>query len=175
MNETLGKRNWKTWPRRFIESGSIAELLVGLTSLACTVFGTLASQPYLQIPGVLVLLGAPILVAYRSFPERLLSVPSLATSQRQITLEQLHQLDTPVVILGTVGETQSGRARSCSTLLIGPLILRRLLGSKSASSQFQSSSSDVLCLSRRRRPPTLTTVRRMRPCRPTIRLCGSQF
>ena len=55
-------------------------------------------------------MGAPILAAYRSFPERLLSVPSLATSQRQITLEQLHQLDTPVVILGTVGETQSGKS-----------------------------------------------------------------
>ena len=110
MKNTQGKRNWKSWWHRLRQSVSSAELVVGLASLAITVFGTLAEQPYVQIPGILVLVGIPILLAFRSFPDRLLSVPSLAASQSPIKLHQLRELDTPVVNVGTVGEKQSGKS-----------------------------------------------------------------
>lgn len=110
MSSVQGKRDWRSWPRRFVESSSRGEQIVGLTSLGLTVFGSLAAQPLLQVPGILVLVGIPIIIAYRSFPDRLLSVSSLATSQQSIRLDQLGQLDGGVVRIGTVGEKRSGKS-----------------------------------------------------------------
>ena len=110
MSSAQGKRDWCSWPHRFFESFSRAEIIVGLTSVGLTVFGSLASQPLLQVPGILVLVGIPIILACRSFPGRLLSVSSLATSQKPITLDQLGQLDAAVVSIGTVGEKRSGKS-----------------------------------------------------------------
>ena len=110
MNHRQGRRNWKLWHRRYIHAVSTPEILVGLVSLSLTIFGTFASQPQLQITGIILLLGILILIAIRSLPERLLSVPSLATSQEQVTLGNLQELDTPVLRIGTVGERQSGKS-----------------------------------------------------------------
>ena len=107
MNDVIKwKRNWRSWLKRIAESVSRTEIIVGLTGLGFTI----SAQPYLQVPGALVLIAILIFIGYRTFPDRLLSVASLASTEKFISPDQLLMLDTSVVSIGAVGAKQTGKS-----------------------------------------------------------------
>jgi len=104
----MAKRSWKKWPGRF---GSTIESTSGAVALAGGLAGAgaaVVAAPLVAVVGGLVLGGALLFAAVKSFPPLRKTAGEMLG--QKVTLDLLADVDPPPLRLAIVGSTQTGKS-----------------------------------------------------------------
>lgn len=101
-------RRWKTWPQRFGKALTEAGGVVGLVGIGISAVGATVAAPVVIGVGGATVGGALVYAACRGIPPKMLSAMELVGTI--IPLEVLDRIDPPILKLGIVGYTQSGKS-----------------------------------------------------------------
>ena len=105
--QTSGPVNWA---KRFFSALLSSNPLLAILGIAFSSLGVVFSETTAIYVGVLSLAIVVIFTAWKSRPPKRLSVERLADQEDPISLRDLQHLDTPVIKLGLLGDTQSGKS-----------------------------------------------------------------
>jgi len=101
-------RRWKTWPQRFGKALTETGGVVGLVGIGISAVGATVATPIVIGVGGATVGGALVYAACRGIPPKMLSATDLVGII--IPLEALDRIDPPILKLGIVGYTQSGKS-----------------------------------------------------------------
>lgn len=103
----MPKRRWTTWPRRFGRPLTEASAYVGVIGVGISAVGASVAAPALLIAGAVTIGSALLYAGYRGIPPKLKAASELVGSR--VSLQALDEIDRPILKLGIVGSTQSGK------------------------------------------------------------------
>lgn len=103
----MSRRRWATWPRRFGQALTETSGIVGLAGVGISAFGATVTAPAILIAGGVTIGGALLYAGYRGIPPTLKTASELVGSK--VPLQVLDEIDRPILKLGIVGSTQSGK------------------------------------------------------------------
>lgn len=103
----MSRRQWKKWPSRFGKALADTSGVVGLVGVGITAVGATVAAPVVLALGGATIGGAVVYAGYRGIPPKMLVASELAGSN--VSLDALKDIDPPILKLGIVGYTQSGK------------------------------------------------------------------
>jgi len=106
-------RKWKTWPKRFTKEIENTSGMFALGSSAAALVGAFVAMP-LVILGSVGLGGVLFYAGLKSIPPKVRSSSELIGSQ--LLLEDLSEIDPPILKLAVIGATQSGKSTFLAAL-----------------------------------------------------------
>ena len=104
----MGNRRWKEWPKRFCSALNSTGGVVGAVGLGLSALGATVSAPIVLTFGGVTLGGALIYAVWQGIPPNCYSAPYHVG--RSFRLEDLPQFYPPLLKLGIVGISKSGKS-----------------------------------------------------------------
>lgn len=114
----MPRRKWTTWPRRFNRALGRTSGIVGVVGLTFAAVGASVSAPVLLVLGGLTACGSLLYAGVQGIPPKLISAEELVGTDVPFTI--LEEIDKPILKLGIVGYTQSGKTTFLRTALHQP-------------------------------------------------------
>lgn len=103
----MPKRRWTTWPKRFGNALTETSGIISIAGVGISAVGATVAAPALFIFGGITISLAVLYAGYRGIPPKLKSGSELVGLT--IPIEELDEIDHPILKLGIVGSTQSGK------------------------------------------------------------------
>lgn len=98
------------WRSHIFKTASEPNTLISFAALLITVCVAILGDSYFQFISISIFIGLLLFLLYIFRPERLLSSELLASTHQSISLDRLKDLDSDLLIIGVVGETQTGKS-----------------------------------------------------------------
>lgn len=114
----MPRRKWNTWPTRFGKALTETSGIVGLAGIAISAAGAIFAAPVILGAGGVTIGGALLYAGYRGIPPELKSASELVGTS--VPIQVLDEIDHPILKLGIVGSSQSGKTTFLQQVLQQP-------------------------------------------------------